>query len=286
MNQPATNTQPTSNKSDAETMNAPTQPVKKDVGKPRFLQYMEVPSQYGKADEQTLRDRIPPLRRAYLNRRERLETATRELERLRKAVSALEAQQEETNASWRRDFLNGFGKQSKAVRDQLKQKANWQIEAEQQREMIELLEPQVTWLRVHTHYARIEFGSAQYQLYDYVAHKTMLAVAKEFAESGIAEKLYETLPALFNRIETDLSNRGLNDQQLKRLQCAAIGELLLSYRPEKLTRIQVEGAEHYPKMDFEADQSEFRSFLGVRKRVTEAEEKMDVIPNLEEIDKA
>ena len=286
MNQPATNTQPTSNKSDAETMNAPTQPVKKDVGKPRFLQYMEVPSQFGEVDEQTLRDRIPPLRRAYLNRRERLETATRELERLRKAVSALEAQEKETDASWRRDFLNGFGKQSKAVRDQLKQKANWQIEAEQQREMIELLEPQVTWLRVHTHYARIEFGSAQGQLYDYVAHKNMLAVAKEFAESGIAEKLYETLPALFTRIDTELSNRNLNSHQKTRLQYAAIGELLLSYRPEKLTRIQVEGAEHYPKMDFEADQSEFSSFLGVRKRVTDAEEKMDIIPNLEEIDKA
>ncbi|WP_141441357.1 hypothetical protein [Vreelandella titanicae] len=286
MNQPATNTQPTSNKSDAETMNAPTQPVKKDVGKPRFLQYMEVPSQFGEVDEQTLRDRIPPLRRAYLNRRERLETATRELERLRKAVSALEAQEKETDASWRRDFLNGFGKQSKAVRDQLKQKANWQIEAEQQREMIELLEPQVTWLRVHTHYARIEFGSAQGQLYNYVAHKKMLAVAKEFAESEIAEKLYETLPALFTRIDTELSNRDLNSHQKKRLQYAAIGELLLSYRPEKLTRIQVEGAEHYPKMDFEADPSEFRSFLGVRKRVTDAEEKMDIIPNLEEIDKA
>lgn len=286
MNQPATNTQPTSNKSDAETMNAPTQPVKKDVGKPRFLQYMEVPSQYHEVDEQTLRDRIPPLRRAYLNRRERLETASRELERLRKAVSALEAQQEETNASWRRDFLNGFGKQSKAVRDQLKQKANWQIEAEQQREMIELLEPQVAWLRVHTHYARTSLGVAQYQLYDYVAHNTMLAVAKEFAESGIAEKLYETLPALFSRIERELSNRDLNDQQLKRLQYAAVGELLLSYRPEKLPTIQVEDSEKYPKLDFEADPSEFRSFLGVRKRVTEAEEKMDVIPNLEEIDKA
>ncbi|QNU62048.1 hypothetical protein [Vreelandella titanicae] len=286
MNQPAANTQPISNKSDAETMNAPTQPVKKDVGKPRFLQYMEVPSQYGEVDEQTLRDRIPPLRKAYLNRRERLETATRELERLRKAVSALEAQEKETDASWRRDFLNGFGKQSKAVRDQLKQKANWQIEAEQQREMIELLEPQVAWLRVHTHYARIEFGSAQGHLYHYVAHKTMLAVAKEFAESDIAEKLYETLPALFSRIEIELSNRDLNSQQLKRLQYAAIGELLLSYRPEKLPKIQVDDAEKYPKMDFEADPSEFRSFLGVRKRVTDAEEKMDIIPNLEEIDKA
>ena len=286
MNQPATNIQPTSNKSDAETMNAPTQPVKRDVGKPRFLQYMEVPSQYGEVDEQTLRDRIPPLRKAYLNRRERLETATRELERLRKAVSALEAQEKETDASWRRDFLNGFGKQSKAVRDQLKQKANWQIEAEQQREMIELLEPQVTWLRVHTHYARIEYGVAQGHLYQYVAHKTMLAVAKEFAESGIAEKLYETLPALFSRIESELSNRDLNSHQLKRLQYAAIGELLLSYRPEKLPKIQVEGVEPYPKMDFEADASEFHSFLGVRQRVTEAEEKMDVVPNLEEIDKA
>jgi len=286
MNQPATYTQPTSDQSDAETMNATTQPVKKDVGEPRFLQYMEVPSQFGEVDEQTLRDRIPPLRKAYLNRRERLETASRELERLRKAVSALEAQQEETNASWRRDFLNGFGKQSKAVRDQLKQKANWQIEAEQQREMIELLEPQVEWLKVHTHYARIEFGNAQGQLYHYVAHKTMLAVAKEFAESGIAEKLYETLPALFSRIDSELSNRDLDSQQLKRLQYAAIGELLLSYRPEKLPRIQVEGAEKYTKMDFEADPSEFRSFLGVRKRLTDAEEKMDVIPNLEEIDKA
>lgn len=286
MNQPATTTQPTGEKSDAEMMNVPAQQAKKDVGKPRFLQYMDVPEQYVGVDEQTLRERIPALRKAYLNRRERLETASRELARLRKAVSALEAQEKETDASWRRDFLNGFGKQSKAVRDQLKQKANWQIEAEQQREMIELLEPQVEWLKVHTHYARIEFGSAQGHLYQYVAHKTMLAVAKEFAESGIAEKLYETLPALFTRIDTEPSNRDLNSQQIKRLQYAAIGELMLSYRPENLAKIEVEGVEHYPELDFEADQSEFSSFLGVRKRITDAESKMDIIPDLEEIDKA
>lgn len=286
MNQPATNTQPTSNKSDAETMNAPTQPVKKDVGKRRPLQHMTSPAMYSEADEQTLRARLPALRKAYLNRRDRLETASRELERLRKAVSALEAQQEETNASWRRDFLNGFGKQSKAVRDQLKQKANWQIEAEQQREMIELLEPQVEWLKVYTHYARIDFGNAQGHLNEYVAHKTMLAVAKEFAESDIAEKLYETLPSLFKRIATDYSNRELSSSQIERMQYAAVGELMLSYRPEKLTRMKVEGAEKISVLDCEADHSEFRSLLGVKQRVADAESKMDIIPDLDEIDKA
>lgn len=240
--------------------------------------------------EEELRERVERQRKAYMNRRERLETSTRELERLRKAVGALESQEKTADVSWRRDFLNGFGKQSKAVRDQLKQKTQWRLEAEQQREMIALLEPQVEWLKIHTHNARIAFVQAQSHLVEFVAHRALMECAEAFARSEVADKLYEALPVLFRRIdsETRRSHRSLEGRMLsdeiERRQYAAIGELLLSFRPQKLPVLAIEGGEGVSTLDCEADPSEFRSEIGVRRRLEDAEAKMELLPDLNAID--
>ncbi|RUR53804.1 hypothetical protein [Vreelandella populi] len=46
-----------------------------------------------------------------------------------KTLSALEHQERTADIAWRQDFVKGFGKQSKPMRDQLKQKTQRKLEA-------------------------------------------------------------------------------------------------------------------------------------------------------------
>ena len=72
----------------------------------------------------------------------RLNRAASRLEKLRKTPAALNEQSKASDKAWQLDFVKGLGEQSKPVRDQLKQKAQWSSEAEQTQE------PQREWLKM------------------------------------------------------------------------------------------------------------------------------------------
>lgn len=253
-------------------------------------------------------------RATYLTRREKLKDVTNELTKLRKTLSALGQQEKGVDTEWRQEFVKGFGKQSKAVRDKLKQKGQWASEASQIKEMIALLEPQAEWLKMQTHAARLSLRITARRLDDLSSHNQLLNSLREMSESDSMASLSAAVPRLLERIEVATYNDtsfmiGLgidvaiqpgksitphmtNDdhrqasREIRLRQYAALGELLFSFMPDAGDKEGMPTTQLPPRLECEAAQGEYESSLGFARRIKELERQMEYVPSLDDLDSA
>ncbi|OHV10006.1 hypothetical protein [Kushneria phosphatilytica] len=244
-------------------------------------------------------------RTEYLAWRERLKQASGELARLQKTVSAAEAQEQEAGKGWRRAFLEGAGQQGREVRDQQKQATQWRIEAEQKREMIELLTPQVEWLKIRTRYAREEFQHRLRAAQEVTTHHTLLAEAESLFDGLESGAFRASLSGLFQRISDDLCNDAsymlrygldvssqpgegifafLDNRQtqavrhdIRERQYAALGELVWHLLPKTATE-EPTTLRGIAPLDCEANGNEWGTSIARHRRLKELEASMEYIP--------
>ncbi len=319
MNQPATTTQQTDRNSNEgqtmETTQAEVQaPAKGGKAPGRTLDYFEEPDIARCISEEDLYRNVEKGLKTYLTRRRKLSEVCNEIDRLKKTLSALEKQGEEADGEWKLSFLKGFGKQTKTVRDTIKQKAQAKHEAEQIKEMIALLEPQAQWIKMYTYLARKLFVDDKIRLIDLVTHNRLIEAMDELSQNTeCMAKLGEVVKYLFERIETDTCNdhaymamlgidAGLQkgvaykavlsngetaqlNREVRRRQMSALGELFLSRIPVDHKRIKLPGTEIPERLPFE-DYKDGGRYSPIRfpRELKELEEKMGFVPSLEELD--
>ena len=250
-------------------------------------------------------EKLTSARADYLDKRERLKQASEELDRIEKTVSAAEAQEQQAAKSWRRAFLEGAGKQGKEVRDQQKQAGQWRIEAEQKREMIELLKPQVEWLQIETQVAREQFQRSLKATREVISHHSLLAEAEKLFEGLESDNFRAALNGLFQRITDDLCNdvgymaqynldvssepgerifTNLNDREaravrheIRKRHYAALGELVWHLLPKTSTATPTMLKDITP-LACEARKGELGNTIGRRRRQLELEAIMEYVP--------
>lgn len=262
--------------------------------------------------ETELETKIEQLRATYLARRSKLENVAGRLAKLRKTLSALQHQIDETEGAWRQDLVKGFGEQSKAVRDQLKQKGQLTSETEQTQELIDLLEPQREWLKMQTHLARQPLEEAIGRLEEISSRKRLMKCLKDMSNSEEMAALSAELPRLFNRIHEGTYNdyghmarlgidvssqpgssidplmnsdsRRRTLEEIERRQHAALGELLMDVMPKAKPVPAPEASRLSPLLACEAERREYSSPIRFNRRLKELEAQMEYVPSLEELD--
>ncbi|MCX2524438.1 hypothetical protein [Larsenimonas rhizosphaerae] len=250
-------------------------------------------------------ERLATARIDYLDKRERLRQASDELTRLEKTVTAAETQEQQAAKSWRKAFLEGAGQQGKEVRYQQKQAGQWRIEAEQKREMIELLTPQVEWFKIQTQVAQEEFQRRLSAAQEVITHHTLLAEAEKLFEGLESDAFRASLKGLFQRITDDLCNNvgymtrynldvssepgeriftSLNDQEAREVRCdirqrqyAALGELMWHLLPKTETQ-QPATLKGIAPLACEANPNELGTTLARHRRLVELEATMEYVP--------
>ncbi|CAD5264521.1 conserved hypothetical protein [Halomonas sp. 59] len=321
MNQPATTTQQTDRNSNEglsmETAKSEVQaPVPAKGGKApgRSLTYFDAPYIASCISEEDLRENVENGLKRYLTRRRKLTEVCNELDRLKKTLSALEQEGEEADGEWKQSFLKGFGKQTKSMRDKVKQKTQAKLEAEQIKEMIELLEPQAQWIKMYTYLARNALVDNKSRLIDLVTHNRLIEAVDELSRNTeCMAKLGEVVKYLFERIETDTCNDhaymatlGIDawkqkgaaykavmnyedtaqlNREVSRRQMSALGDLFLSRIPVDHKRIKLPGTEIPERLPFE-DYKDGGYYSPIRfpRELKELEEKMGFVPSLDELD--
>lgn len=212
MNQPATTTQQTDrNSNEGQTMETAQPeaqaPAKGGKAPGRTLNYFEAPDIARCISEEALRKNVEKNLKTYLTRRRKLAEVYTEIDRLKKTLSALEQQGDKADGEWKLSFLKGFGKQTKTVRDTIKQKTQVKLEAEQIKEMIALLEPQAQWIKMYTYLARNFLVDDKNRLIDLVTHNRLIEAMDELSQNTeCMAKLGEVVKYLFERVETDTCN--------------------------------------------------------------------------------
>ena len=319
MNQPATNTQQTDrNSNEGQTMETAQPeaqaPAKGGRAPGRSLTYFDAPFIANCVSEEDLRESVEIGLKRYLTRRRKLTEVCNELDRLKKTLSALEQQGEEADGEWKLSFLKGFGKQTKSVRDKVKQKTQAKLEAEQIKEMIELLEPQAQWIKMYTYLARNEVVDNKIKLIDLVTHNRLIEAVDELSRNTeCMAKLGEVVKYLFDRIEMDTCNdhaymakfgidagmqKGVAykavmnyddtaqlNSEVRRRQMSALGDLFLSRIPIDHTPIKLPGTEIPERLPFEDYQDGGRySPIRFPRELKDLEERMGFVPSLEELD--
>lgn len=279
-------------------------------------------NEHSKAPEAAVKDKteieletkIEQLRAAYLARRSKLESVTGRLDKLRKTLSALQHQIDETEGAWRQDLVKGFGEQSKAVRDKIKQKGQLTSEVEQTQEMIELLEPQQEWLKMQTHLARQPLEGAMGRLAEILSRKRLMKCLKDMSHSEEMATLSAELPRLFNRIHEgtyndyahmarlgidvssqpgssidplmDNASRRWTSEEIERRQHAALGKLLMDVMPKAKPVHMPEILQVPPLLACEASGRDYPSPVRFNRRLKELEAQMEYVPSQDDLDSA
>lgn len=212
------------------------------------------------------------------------------------------------------ELLKSFGKQTKSMRDKVKQKTQAKLEAEQIKEMIELLEPQAQWIKMYTYLARNALVDNKSRLIDLVTHNRLIEAVDELSRNTeCMAKLGEVVKYLFERIETDTCNDhaymatlGIDawkqkgaaykavmnyedtaqlNREVSRRQMSALGDLFLSRIPVDHKRIKLPGTEIPERLPFE-DYKDGGYYSPIRfpRELKELEEKMGFVPSLDELD--
>ncbi|WAM50886.1 hypothetical protein [Vreelandella venusta] len=319
MNQPATTTQQTdSNSHEGQAMET-TQPggqapVKGGKVPGRKFNYFSPPDIAGYTTEEKLTLAFEKELKSYHTRRQKLTEACRELDRLKKTLSALEQQEKAADGEWKLSFVKGFGKQSKSVREKIKQKTQTKLEAEQIREMILLLEPQIQWLKMHTYQTRKSLVAYQGRLLELSAHNQLISAIDELSQNtDCMAKLAEVVPSLLDRIATDTCNdHGLMatlgidasmqkgqgylavlsrddtvqlSREINKRQMSALGELFLSRIPINKKRMTIPGIELPERLTYEDyDDGGYYSPIRFPQELKALEAQMGYVPSMEELD--
>ncbi|MEL7969054.1 hypothetical protein AAG587_22050 [Vreelandella neptunia] len=253
-------------------------------------------------------------RAKYLIRREKLVDVNNELTKLRKTLNALGQQEKGVDTEWRQEFVKGFGKQSKAVREKLKQKGQWASEASQIKEMITLLEPQAEWLKMQTLSARMSLRIAARRLDDLSSHNQLMNSLREMSESESMVKFSAAVPQLFERIEVDTYNdplfmiglgidvssqpgksiaTRLNNEDTRQInheirsrKHQALGELLVRFMPSLDDQHGMPVTQLPQLLECEAEARDYPSNIGFARRLKELELQMEYVPSLDDLDSA
>lgn len=297
--------------STSEADKAPASSVLRLVKAQDNFEYVDVPAiAVAGISEEKRQAQVDATLKTYLTRREKLEAVTQEMNRLKKTLSALEQQKQEADSAWRLGFVKALGKQSKPMRDQLKQKTQWKLEAEQTKEMIAMLEPQAEWLKLHTYLARKTLVTQIRDLNDLLVFNRLLEGINGLSDTDSLGAISESVPRLFHQIETNICNNHLymatfnldvsrqpgtaiyshlNDQETAQVkhkvhtqQMAALGELLMRRLPKggaSTTAMKVPGP-----LACEASTDEIPSAFAFGPRLRELESRMEYVPSLEELD--
>lgn len=321
MNQPATTTQQSDrNSNEGQTMETAqleaqaSVPAKGGKVPGRNFYYFSPPDIALCTSEEKLILSLEKQQKTYQTRRRKLTEVCRELDRLKKTLSALEQVEKEADGEWKLSFVKGFGKQSKSVRDKIKQKTQSKLEAEQIREMIELLEPQAQWLKMHTYLARRSLVEVRGRLLELTAHNRLISALDELSQNtDCMAQLAEVVPNLLDRIATDTCNdhalmaslgidagmqkgqayfavmsRGETERlsnEISKRQKAALGELFLSRIPINKKRMTLPGTEVPERISYE-DYNDGGSYspIGFPRELKALEAQMDYVPTMEELD--
>ncbi|MCO7227737.1 hypothetical protein NH398_00615 [Halomonas sp. CnH100-B] len=264
--------------------------------------------------ESKLETQIEQFRAKYLSRRSMLENVVGRLAKLRKTLSALQHQIDNTQDAWKKDFVQGLGEQSKGVRDQLKQKGQWKIEAEHTQEMIDLLEPQREWLQMQTYMARNPLEASIERLARISSRKRLMKCLKDMSNSEEMAALSAELPRLFNDIHEgtyndhyhmaglgidvssqpgssidslmDKDSRRWTRKEIERRQYAALGKLLMDVMPQAKPAPTPEVLQIPALLACEADVRDYPSQIGFKRRLQELEAQMEYVPSQEDLDRA
>ena len=279
------------------------------------MRYFKVPNIVStEVTEAELAAQLERERAKYLIRREKLEDVSNELAKLRKTLTALGQQEKVVDTEWRQEFVKGFGKQSKEVREKLKQKGQWASEASQIKEMIALLEPQAEWLKMQTLSARISLRIAARRFDDLSSHNQLVNSLREMSESESMAKFSAAVPQLFERIEVDTYNdpvfmvklgidvssqpgksiatrlnkedtRQVNDE-IRARNHQALGELLVRYMPSLDSQECMPVTQLPSLLTCEAEARDYPSNIGFARRLKELELQMEYVPSLDDLDSA
>lgn len=248
----------------------------------------------------------------YLKRRERLQESDNERQRLEKLLASLEAQEADADGSWRRSFLDSFGKQTREVRDQLKQRSQWKLEAEQTRELIDLLSPQIEWLAVHTALARVSWLNHQARFRDITADEALENGAQSLAQSEAGKHLFLALETLKDKVENDTCNdhgymiqfgvdvglqrgKGIRSllssstdsavqYEVERRFTSLLGERLLHHLSSLTGGVPVPPEETIEPLACERDARGLLSSLKLKRTIAEIESRLAHVPDLDAID--
>lgn len=319
MNQPATTSQQTDRtSSEGQTMEAAQPeaqaPAKGGKVPGRKFNYFSPPDIALCTSEEKLILSLEKQQKIYQTRRRKLTEVCSELDRLKKTLSALEQLEKEADGEWKLSFVKGFGKQSKSVREKIKQKTQSKLEAEQIREMIALLEPQAQWLKMHTYLARKSLVEIRGRLLELTAHNRLVTALDELSQNtDCMARLAEVVPNLLDRIATDTCNdhalmasmgidagmqkgqayfavlsRGETERlsnEISKRQKAALGELFLSRIPINKKRMSIPGSEVPERLSYEDYNDGGRySPIGFPRELKALEAQMDYVPTMEELD--
>lgn len=319
MNQPATTTQQTDrNSNEGQTMETAKpeaqSPAKGGKAPGRTLNYFEEPYIVRCISEKDLRKSVDKGLKTYLTRRRKLSEVCNEIDRLKKTLSALEKQGEEADGEWKLSFLKGFGKQSKSVRDKIKQKTHSKLEAEQIKEMVALLEPQAQWIKMYTYLARRSLLKHKSELIELIAHNRLIEAIDELSTNKeCMDKLSEVVGYLFSRIDHETCNdhgfmatlgidAGLQkgtayrsilsdgetaqlNYEVHRRQLSALGDLFLSRIPVKDKKVSLPGTEIPKRLASEDyDDGGYYSPIRFPRELEALEAQMGYVPSVEELD--
>lgn len=280
----------------------------------RSFEFFEEPDIARCITEEKLHKRVVAGIKTYHTRRQKLAEVCNEIDRLKKTLSALEQQSEEVDGEWKKSFLKGFGKQTKKVRDTIKQKTQVKLDSEQIKEMIELLEPQAQWIKMHTYIARKLVVEDKNKLIDLASHNLLVSAVDELSQNReCMAKLGLSVKYLFERVDTDTCNdfgfmatlgvdaglqKGtayravlshgetaqLNIEVHKR-QLASLGDLLLSRIPIDRTRVSLPGTTIPTRLPCE-DYDDGGGYSPIRfpRELKALEAQMGYVPSMEELD--
>lgn len=171
--------------------------------------------------------------------------------------------------------------------------------------VIDLLSPQVEWLRLHTQLAREALQRARCDAREVLSQHALFEAAETMCQSEQAEAIYAALPALFERVADETCNQpgymannfrvdvssqpGVSimsflssedrihlEREIRKRQYAAIGEMVWRLRPDNLDSGQPEALTDIEPLACEDGRNIYSGQLGRARRVQELQAQLGI----------
>lgn len=263
------------------------------------MRYVPLPQSVESMSLKEAEARLAKVTESYLEKRGPLAETSQTLDRLRKTHKALQEQGRSAEKAWKQSFMAGLGKQNKSILEQQRQQTESRMKAEQHEEMIRLLEPKVEQMRIHTALARREYLNAHQAAKEIRDYGIIVKSLSALLHGESAEVLHGALDTMFGQAATEVYNNPvymgqfgvdtsdqpgkrvrfwLNrestnavDDEIKRKQLAAVGEIVLKLLPEPQSYEDQDSRDAMPALACEAGPGTIRSAAGVNRRLKELE---------------
>ncbi|WP_110601521.1 hypothetical protein [Salinicola lusitanus] len=249
--------------------------------------------------------RLEKTRADYLEKREQLKGAAENEATIAKMKAAAERQRDEASQNWQREFRENMGAQSKSLRSQCKAEREWQLEAEQQTEMLERIKPQMEWMRLQTQLAREAFSRALRHARKADNQSALFDAMESLFDSPQGETVASRLQTLRSRIEADLCNdipymwaafgadvgtqpgpdikhhmspdqRATLANEVERCYLAALGEMVVAAVPKGIEPVSDETLSGLAPLNCEDGRNIYETHIGRVRRVNELQAELQI----------